>query len=176
MNVLPAANTVWVAVLVVLVVYLAARWVRSRTITTEQEALQNEQVRYLIRSTSASPSTAEKLGVRSGLLVSRYYFRDTDAETGPPDPADFYDELFIELQAADSDQTWQNSIHVATPRGLERMMAEEHWDSVIGGELLIVRRFDLQTILRGAVDHLQEIYEVQVQLTGRDGEPPEIAG
>ena len=28
------------------------------------------------------------------------------------------------------------------------MMVEEHWESVIGGELLIVRKYDLKTILK----------------------------
>jgi hypothetical protein len=154
-----AANTLWVAVVVIVVVYVVARWVRSNTATEEE---QNEQVRYLIQAPGGG--TAQHLGAKEGLLVSRYYFRDTDIETGPPDPADFYDELFVDLRGASSDQTWQNSIHVATPRALDRVMVEEHWDSVIGTELLIVRRYDLDTILRAAVDHLQQIYEARVQL------------
>ena len=109
---------------------------------------------------------------KSDLVVTRYYFRQAYTSTPPADPLDFYDELFIDLQEPGSGQTWQNSIHVATPRALERVMAEEHWDSVIGTELLIVRRYDLQTILQGAVDHLHELYEARVQLTGATPEPP----
>jgi hypothetical protein len=163
------ANTLWVLVLAILVLYIVARWVRSHTVTEEEHP--NEQVRYLIRS--GTVSGGEQLGARSGLVVSRYYFRQTDVAAGPPDPADFYDELFIDLRDPDSQQTWQNSIHVATPRGLDRMMAEEHWDTVIGGELLIVRKYEVDKILQGAIDHLQEIYEVRVQLMGRRAEPPE---
>ena len=166
------ANTLWVLVFAIVVLYIVARWVRSRTTTEEEQ--QNEQVRYLIRSGTAGGG--ETFGTRSGLLVSRYYFRETPVETGPPDPADFYDELCVELRDPDSQHVWQNSIHVATPRGLDRMMVEEHWDSVIGGELLIVRKYDLDKILQGAVDHLQEIYEVQVKIMGRSAEPPQWVG
>jgi hypothetical protein len=157
------ANTLWVLVFVIVVVYLVARWVRSHTATEDE---QREQVRYLIRSSNAG--AAEYLGeAKDGLTVSRYYFRETEVETGPPDPADFYDELFVDLRDPDSEQTFQNSIHVATPRALDRVMQEEHWDSVIGTELLIVRRYDLDTILRAAIDHLQEIYEARVQIAGK---------
>ncbi len=163
-------NSLWIAVLAILILYLAARWVRGRT-ATEQE--QSEQVRLLIRSSNAG--VRQQLGAASELVVSRYYFRNTEIETGPADPADFYDELFVDLKATGSTQNWQNSIHVATPRGLDRVMAEEGWDSVIGTELLIVRKYDLQTILHAAVEHLQEIYEVQVQLTGGRGTSPDAS-
>lgn len=156
------ANTLWIAILAIVAAYLLARWLRSRR---SNEADQGEQVRYLIRSSDAS--AAEHLGATSGLVVRRYYFRNTELETGPADPADFYDELFVDLEDPDSAQKWQNSIHVATPRGIDRVMAEEHWDSVIGGELLILRKYDLDTILKAAIEHLEEIYEVQVQIMGR---------
>jgi hypothetical protein len=167
-----SANTLWIVIFALVVLYVVARWVRARTAT---EPEQNEQVRYLIRS-GTHAAVPELTPSASGLVVSRYYFRETDVESGPADPADFYDELFIDLRDAESAQTWQNSLHVATPRGLDRMMAEEGWDSVIGGELLIVRKYDLQTILRGATDHLQEIYEAQVKIMGAGARPPEKVG
>ncbi len=157
------ANTLWVIIVAIVMIYLVTRWISSRTTTEEEQ--QKDQVRYLIRSSGSKP--AEELDVREGLLVTRYYFRDTDLDAGPPDPGDFYDELFIDLRETGSGHVWQNSIHVATPRALDRVMQAEGWDSIIGTELLIVRRYDLQTILNGAVEHLQQLYEVQVQLTGR---------
>ena len=163
-------NTLWIAVLAVVVAYLLARLLRSRK---TEESVQGEQVKYLIRSSETS--AAEHLGADAGLVVKRYYFRNTEAGTVPADPSDFYDELFIDLENPDSAQKWQNSIHVATPRGLERMMEEEHWDSVLGGELLIVRKYDLNTILNAAVEHLQEIYEVQVEILGREASSPPTA-
>ncbi len=164
-----STNWAWAILGALIVLLLIRRWYGPRT------ADPAEQVRYLIRSSDA-PAPAE-LGAGGGLVVSRYYFRQTDPDTGPADRDVFYDEMFIDLKDPESNQTWQNSIHVATPRGLDRVMVEEHWDSVIGTELLIVRRYDLQTILQGAVDHLQEIYEAKVQILGRGAAPPpEAAG
>lgn len=159
-----SANWAWAILGALILLLVIRRWYGPRT---EDPA---EQVRYLIRSAEAP--AAAKLGARGGLVVSRYYFRQTDLDSGPADRDVFYDELFIDLKDLESKQTWQNSIHVATPRGLDRMMVEEQWDSVIGTELLIVRRYDLDAILHGAVDHLQEIYEAQVQILGRGAAPP----
>ena len=157
-------------VFALVVLYLVARWVRSKTVTEDDPT---EQVRYLIGSSNAG--AAEHLGAKDGLTVNRYYFRQTDVATGPPDPTDFYDELFVDLSDPDSEQTWQNSMHVATPRALDRVMQEEKWDSVIGTELLIVRRYDFEVILHAAVEHLQEIYEARVQIVGK-GPPSEPIG
>jgi hypothetical protein len=151
-------------------IYVIARILRSRTPRDNPAGL-GSQAHYLVQS--AGSSVADHLNSpRNELVVTRYYFRKTDTTTGPADPADFYDELFIDLADPNSDQTWQNSIHVATPRALDRVMVEEQWDSVIGTELLIVRRYDLRAIMRGAVDHLQELYEARVQLTGKTPQPP----
>ena len=158
------ANTLWVLVFAIVVLYLVARWVRSKTVTEDER---NEQVRYLIHSSNAGAAEHLGAGAKGGLTVNRYYFRQTDMEAGPPDPADFYDELFVDLSDSDSEQTWQNSIHVATPRALDRVMQEEGWDSVIGTELLIVRRYDFDVIFRAAIEHLQEIYEARVQIVGK---------
>jgi hypothetical protein len=149
---------IWVgSILGVLVLVLIVRRIRER-----REERGGEEIRYLIHS--ASQDTATTLGAGSGLQVTRYYFRQTDATTGPADPFVFYDELFVDLLDPESNQKFQNSMHVCTPRGLEQAMKEEGWDTVIGTELLIVRRYDLQQILDGALDHLAEIYEVRAQI------------
>ena len=157
-----SANTLWFGLIALGVLALVARWVRNHTTTDDPEA---EQVRYLIRSSDTA--AGEHLGADGELVVTRYYFRQTDIASGPPDVVDFYDELLIELASPGAEQRWQNSIHVATPRALDRVMVEEHWDSIIGTELLVVRRYDLDKILQGALDHLQEIYEARVKIIGK---------
>ncbi len=149
---------IWVGVILgALLLAMIVRRIRER-----REERGGPEVKYLIHSADAS--TAATLGVGSGLQVTRYYFRHTDTATGPADPAVFYDELFVDLLDPESDQQFHNSMHVCTPRGLEQAMKDEGWDTVIGTELLIVRRYDLQGILSGALDHLEEIYEVRAQL------------
>jgi hypothetical protein len=149
---------IWVGVILggLLLVLIVRRMRENR------EEHGGEQVRYLIHS--ASQDTGATLGAGSGLQVTRYYFRQTDTATGPPDLAVFYDELFVDLVDPDSNQKFQNSMYVCTPRGLEQAMKDEGWDTVIGTELLIVKRYNLQSILDGALDHLAEIYEVRAQL------------
>ena len=183
-------SSVWLVVVVVVALYLAARWMRGRSATDIEQSEEREQVRLLVRAVNApaeemgdplpvngtlpaaaqqrgpSPLAAELAAPTTGLNLSRYYFRDTDLETGPPEADDFYDELFVELKDPESGQVWKNSMHVATPHGLERMMIAEDWDTVIGGELLIVRQYDLRKILNGATGHLEEIYETRVNLLG----------
>jgi hypothetical protein len=149
---------IWVGVILgVLLLVLIMRRIREN-----REQRGDDEVRYLIHS--SNQDTAATLGAGSGLQVTRYYFRETDTATGPPDPAVFYDELFVDLVDPESNQKFQNSMHVCTPRGLEQAMKDEGWDTVIGTELLIVRRYDLQAILGGALDHLAEIYEVRAQI------------
>jgi hypothetical protein len=162
-------STTWAWFLLGAIVLLLL--LRRYAFRTQESA--TEQVRYMIQS-SGAPSAAQQLGATSGLQVTRYYFRQTDTKGGPDDCETFYDEFFIDLRDPESGQTWQNTIHVATPRGLDRLMAEEHWDSVIGTELLIVRKFDLETILQAAVEHLEEIYEVQLQFAGQGIGPPRL--
>ncbi len=105
--------------------------------------------------------------------VTRYYFAHTDAEQGPADPDVFYDELFIDLVNTHTGDKFQNRMFVCTPRGLTEEMVREKWDSVVGTELLIVRRYNLEHILTGARHHLEEIYESTLKVapgnrSGRD--------
>lgn len=180
--------------IVVVVIYIAARWMRGRSSTEIEQSEDREKVRLLVRTVNAppeieveeaanlaafdkapppavavkapSPVAAELDAPKTGLNVSRYYFRDTDLETGPADPTDFYDELFVELEDPVSGQVWKNSTHVATLRGLERKMIAENWETVIGGELLIIRSYDLLKIMSGATAHLEELYETKVSILG----------
>jgi len=189
-----STSTTWLLLIVVVAIYIASRWMRGRSSTEIEQSVEREQVRLLVRSVNApavegfdeatipagfnqvapaaapvrapSPAAAELAAPATGLIVSRYYFRDTDLETGPADLADFYDELFVELLDPASGQIWKNSMHVATLRGLERMMIAENWDTVIGGELLIIRSYDLLKIMSGATGHLEEIYETTVNILG----------
>lgn len=99
--------------------------------------------------------------------ITRYYFAHTDAEQGPTDPDVFYDELFIDLTNTDTGEKFENHMFVCTPRGLTEEMIKEQWDSVVGTELLIARRYNLDAILAGAKHHLEEIYESTLKIAPR---------
>jgi hypothetical protein len=94
------------------------------------------------------------------LRIRNHYFRTFDTQTGPPDPECFYHEIFVEFENPESGEKWTNSYFVGTPSGIAQMMREEGWDRMFGTDLLIVRRFDREQILRGILDHIQDRYEI----------------
>jgi len=93
------------------------------------------------------------------LRVRNHYFRSFDSDTGPPDPECFYDELFLELENPAGD-AWTVSYFVGTPSGIAQAMREEGWDEMFGIDLLIVRRFDRELILKSLLDRLEEQHEI----------------
>ena len=87
-------------------------------------------------------------------------FGRLDTDTGPPDPECFYDELFLEIENPDSSDSWTTSYFVGTPSGLAQVMREEGWDEMFGADLLIVRRFDRDLILRSLLERVAEQHEI----------------
>lgn len=94
------------------------------------------------------------------LRIRSHYFRSFDSEVGPPDPECFYDELFLELENPESGDAWTSSYFVGTPSGIGQAMREEAWDEMFGADLLIVRRFDRELILRSLLERINEQYEI----------------
>ncbi len=114
---------------------------------------------------SAIPIPAEDLEEQTpALRIGNHYFRSFDMQTGPPDPECFYDEIFIEFENPESGEKWTNSYFVGTPSGIAQIMREEGWDQMFGTDLLIVRRFDREQILRGILDHVQDRHEILPEL------------
>ena len=97
---------------------------------------------------------------RSRLHIRNHYFRSFDSDAGPPDPECFYDELFLELENTNSGDAWTQSYFVGTPSGIAQAMREENWDEMFGTDLLIVRRFDRELILRSLLERIEEQYEI----------------
>lgn len=88
--------------------------------------------------------------------ILNYYFRHTDLVEGPSDPEDLYDEFFVELENPEHEHRWTTSFHVATPKGLKRVMQEDRSDFLYGEGTIIVPRFDLAVILRAVLEHYAE--------------------
>ena len=105
------------------------------------------------------PAAAEPDG-GPRLRIRNHYFRTFDTEAGPPDPECFYDELFLDVTQPDSADSWTVSFYVGTPSGIAEVMREESWDYMFGIDLLIVRRYDRDLILRELLERVSEQYEV----------------
>ena len=84
--------------------------------------------------------------------VLNYYFQNMNMETGPADPTDFFDAFAVEFENPENGWRWTASFWVTTPAGLVRQMNARREDSVWGTGTLIVRRFDLKTILWAVIE------------------------
>ncbi len=102
----------------------------------------------------------EERNEQSRLRIRNHYFRSFDSDAGPLDPECFYDELFLELENTESGESWTNSYFVGTPSGIAQVMREEGWDEMFGTDLLIVRCFDRELILRSLLERIEEQYEI----------------
>jgi len=154
-------------VLIIMAIYIVVRRMSSsHTISTENYR-PPEQPTGPGSSTVIDAKDVEDSRYRNQYEVTRYYFAKTDVAQGPPDPDVFYDELFVDLTNVDTGEKFNNSMFVCTPRGIAEEMAKEKWDSVVGTELLIVRRYNLDAILAGSKRHLEEIYESTLKIAPR---------
>jgi hypothetical protein len=131
-------------------------FVLLRRLARPQEAatLEVPQLPALPLPAAKQPERAPRLRIRN------HYFRGFDSDTGPPDPECFYDELFLELERSDSDIPWTVSYYVGTPSGMAQVMREESWDYMLGIDLLIVRRYDRELILRALLERVSEQHEI----------------
>ncbi len=96
--------------------------------------------------------------------VTRYRFAKTDVEHGPPDPEVFYDDFFVDVTNRETGDKFTNLMHVCTPRGLKDNMSAKRQQTLLAEELLVVLRYDLNTILDGVQEYLSEIYDSEVKV------------
>ena len=96
--------------------------------------------------------------------ITGYRFAKSDADHGPPDPEVFYDDFFVDVTNRETGEKFTNLMHVCTPRGLREEMSVKRQETLYGEELLVVLRYDLDTILDGVQEHLTEIYDSEVKV------------
>ena len=90
--------------------------------------------------------------------ILNYYFLHTDLETGPADPANFYDDFYVEFENPANGYSWTSSYWVTTPAGLSRQIDESREAAIWGNSTLIVKRFDLKTILQAILKDYAEAH------------------
>ncbi|HEX7285234.1 MAG TPA: hypothetical protein VF532_03590 [Candidatus Angelobacter sp.] len=119
------------------------------------------------------PVKRDEFGKYNRPYFKNYYFRKTDLQTGPPDPACFCDEFFLHAQDPESHSddfflraqfpesqyVWSYKYLVATPAGLEQVMNEERYASLFfDGPVVVVPRWDLAVILSTVVEEIMKSY------------------
>ena len=104
--------------------------------------------------------------------LRKLYFHNFDALSGPADPANFFDELTVEVLFKETGAVVENTYTVATPQGLSDLMAAKQWGILYSPEVFVVARFDLEDIRRAVMDHLLEHSETRSLEANNSGERP----
>src|SRR4051812_42281518 len=78
------------------------------------------------RSQFARTERVDEEALRPVRILNMYFSR-FDLVPGPPDPTSFADEIFVDLYNENSGHKWTSSYFVTSPRGLDQMLEDEHW-------------------------------------------------
>jgi hypothetical protein len=84
--------------------------------------------------------------------ILNYYFTKTRLIEGPPSPDEFLDEFFVEFESPEGLYKWTAHYTVATPQGLKKFMEEKSYQYVYGDDMVFVKRYELDTILRAVLE------------------------
>ena len=105
------------------------------------------------------PVTRSSDGTYNRPVFLNYFFNKIDLETGPIDPACFFDEFTLHAEDPESGQKLTFEYTVATPAGLRQVMEQEKFASLyMDGKTVIVARWDLATILGTISDEIMKSY------------------
>jgi hypothetical protein len=117
-------------------------------------------------STRVWPPSAEEVAASlpydpllGKIRITKFFFKKTDAITGPADPEVFADELQVELYDPDSGHHWWQSYFVATPRGLDSILRQKSWRYLHAPQMLVISRYDLEEIRRAVVSRIMADHE-----------------
>lgn len=94
--------------------------------------------------------------------VRSYRFTHMQARIGPDNPEAFFDELVLDVTSLSTGEAHRTVLPVCTPEGLSEEMKRSNQRSMSPEELLVVLRYDLDAILDGANDRLNELYDSHV--------------
>jgi hypothetical protein len=168
---LPASDTAKVALLIgaFIGVYALSRWAARQTesIPPTPDIPLEPSVSPLLESPRQWPKivpidtrsqfvrteTVDEDALRPVRILNLYFSR-FDLIPGPPDPHSFADELFVDLDDENSGHKWTNSYFVTTPRGLDQMLEEEHWQYAFADRTFFVRSYDAKVIRQMVVEIL----------------------
>src|ERR1700724_378866 len=96
------------------------------------------------------------------IRIVEFGFRYMDADVGPPDPLNFYEELVLRLENVEHHHRWVASIFICTPQGLSALMKQERWLYLFGTDHIIVPEFNMKLILEAVLDFYRTIGKTAV--------------
>lgn len=118
----------------------------------------------------ADPEKPQPRNIR----IINWNFEHFDVTTGPPDPASFADDLWMELYDGSTGHAWKQIRFVASPAGLEKMLRNQRLSSMTIPQTIVVSRYDLKEIRAAILDDLGAIEATRGDVppdTGDDATP-----
>lgn len=97
---------------------------------------------------SAAAAALRQVPAAQRPKIVNYLFRTIDLVNGPADPTDFIDEFIVQTRNEDGSLS-TDSLVVATPAALERILREEKRHAIYAARYLVVDRFNIGEILTG---------------------------
>ncbi len=106
------------------------------------------------------------------LQLRSYFFEHCDG-TDLPDTDVFFDDLHLDIYDPRTGRAWTQAITIATPGGLAEQLHQNRWDYLEGDGMLVLPRFNLQAVLRAA---MQRIADAADDIPGsKDADSPSLA-
>jgi hypothetical protein len=143
---------IWGVVIAALIVLF--RLVRlSFKFQTEKKVIRQDEAGNVIEMPSRDPAP---------MVLQEFSFANFDETAAPRDLEDFFERVFVKIGRAGESHGQTYSLHVTTPKGLQRAVASETFR--FGRDILVVERFD-RTLIRAALDkHLYELPQLARQI------------
>ena len=114
-------------------------------------------------ASSASP-LPRTIDAPQPLEVKSYMFKNFDYRTGPANPEDFFENLYVNIgevgpTAAGSEANFTRtySFYVTTPKALSSRLRTDSQNYKFGRNLLMVERYDMKVILGAVRDHINDL-------------------
>ena len=143
---------IWAAVIAAIVVLI--RLVRL--------TLKAESQKKAIRKNDAGKVVEMPAREQRPVVLQEFSFANFDDKSTPKDLEDFFERMFVKIGRTPEEQGQTYSLHVTTPKGLQRAVASETFR--FGRDILVVERFD-RALIRAALDkHLYELPQLARQI------------
>jgi hypothetical protein len=113
----------------------------------------------MMHGDSPAANAAEDEDSAPNIAIKTYNFRTFDADTGPPDPNTFYDELIVELYDEKTGRVWITSYFITTPSGLSKLMRDEHWNAMFTDNHIVVPRYDRDAVLDAILRQMNNMWQ-----------------
>jgi Immunity protein 8 len=99
------------------------------------------------------------------LEIKNYFFHSIDFRKGPDDPHKFYEDFCVDIGEVGKEGVTNYCLFVCTPSGIEELIRKTNEPYYFGRDMLIVKQFDMEVILKAVRDHIHELEKYAQDVT-----------